>query len=999
MADLTGRDVGRYHIVEKLGQGGMATVYRAYDTRLEREVALKVIRREAIGAEYADQLHKRFEREAKSLAALDQMYIVKIFDYGDFEGSPYLVMQYVAGGMLKAVTGKPIAYAQAARLLAKIARALEYAHRRGVIHRDIKPANILMSIDGEPMLSDFGIAKLLESTEVALTGTGVGIGTPEYMAPEQGMGHPIDHRADIYALGVVFYEMVTGRKPYTADTPMAVVLMQVTQPLPRPTSFNPDLPDSVEQVLFKALAKDPSERYEDMGKFAVALEQLAAQGETPTSLAIAQPATVVTLPKPPASEIPATAPSEVSAVSVIPLAATAVSHRPPEQEAVATQVSSGSIQPDVVATQVSSGPIQLEEVATQVSSGRIQPEVVATQISTGPIQPELVTSATQVDTSLKVTRAGAQGPSTSATVVELAAARPKKSKLPLILGIAAIVVVVVTVLIIAGAAILGGGIKATQVADVPTTAPGAKIPPTEAPVVVPQNKVEVIWYVQGSDGEQSWEKNVVIPDFEKKFPNIKINLVVVPANDFVNKLQAMFKSGTPPDVWTNTGSSSLIDYVKGGMVADLTPLIDRDKFDLPDFTPAALKAITVDGRVMGLPMYSTGTYLFYNKDMFDKAGVAYPPTNWDDTNWTWDAFLEKCKVLTQTTGDPQKDVFGCNIDPWPYDQIAWLWGQNIYPESAYQTGFTDTSYLNSKSVIAAFQARQDLVWKYKYMPTPQQSTNGWGIDMFIAQKLAMELTGGWGWPSYQNIKDFRWGVAALPYGAPGRRDVVYTDPWMLSSKSVHPEEAWTFLKYLASQDVQAGWMRMTGSTPARRSLMQEWYQRFPSMTPEEVNEVMDGSMKYGHESPNHLLVRYDLLNQAMQPAMDQIFNNQAKAADVLPDANNAVVAALKSIAAENNPSGSNVKACLITDTGPVDDRSFNFMSWQGVQLGVAKFGIQGQYLESLNGQADWDKNFQAFLDQGCKLIIPVGWMLTDMTAKYAANYPDTHFSMVTWQQA
>ena len=186
MADLVGQNIGRYHVVEQLGQGGMAVVYRAYDTHLERDVAIKVIRTDMIGSAMLDQMLKRFEREAKSLAKMKHRDILNIFDYGKFEDAPYLVMEYLPGGTLKELTGSPIPYQDAAKILLPVARALEYAHKKGVLHRDVKPANILITEEGEPLLSDFGIAKILETKQtIQLTGTGSGIGTPEYMAPEQ----------------------------------------------------------------------------------------------------------------------------------------------------------------------------------------------------------------------------------------------------------------------------------------------------------------------------------------------------------------------------------------------------------------------------------------------------------------------------------------------------------------------------------------------------------------------------------------------------------------------------------------------------------------------------------------------------------------------------------------------------------------------------------------------------------------------------------------------
>lgn len=274
MSELLGQNVGRYHVIEQLGEGGMATVFKAYDTRLERNVALKVIRSNQV----QDELFlKRFEREAKALAQLSHPNIVKVLDYGDFNGQPYLVMEYISGGTLKQKLGTPMTPQQAARILAPMAHALGYAHQHKIVHRDVKPANILLTDSGEPMLSDFGIAKMLERQDnIELTGAGVGIGTPEYMAPEQGLGSKIDHRADVYALGIVLFELVTGRKPFQADTPMAVVVKQINEPLPRPRELISSLPDAVEKIIFKALQKRPEDRFQDMESFASAMESLEA---------------------------------------------------------------------------------------------------------------------------------------------------------------------------------------------------------------------------------------------------------------------------------------------------------------------------------------------------------------------------------------------------------------------------------------------------------------------------------------------------------------------------------------------------------------------------------------------------------------------------------------------------------------------------------------------------------------------------------------------------
>ena len=278
MPDLRGKSIGRYRIIKILGEGGMATVYKGFDTRLERDVAIKFIRRGQIGTDLMEEVLKRFEREAKRMAKFNHPNIVAVIDYGEFEGSPYLVMPYLPGGtlseLLKTHHGKPLPFQEAARILVPVARALEYAHEQDTIHRDVKPANILLTDKGVPLLTDFGVAKILDLEEGnTLTGMGMGIGTPTYMAPEQ-WHNKISPQTDVYSLGVVFYELVTGRVPYDANSPAALMLKQNTEPLPRPKQFVPGLPQEVERVIYKALAKDPQQRYKNMGSYASALERL-----------------------------------------------------------------------------------------------------------------------------------------------------------------------------------------------------------------------------------------------------------------------------------------------------------------------------------------------------------------------------------------------------------------------------------------------------------------------------------------------------------------------------------------------------------------------------------------------------------------------------------------------------------------------------------------------------------------------------------------------------
>lgn len=276
MTDLSGEYLGRYYLSERLGEGGMAVVYKAYDTSLDRDVAIKFIRSGAFPTDALAEVLKRFEREAKSLAKLSHPSIVKVHDYGEHEGSPYFVMEYLPGGTLKKILGEAVRWQEAVRLILPVAHGVAYAHQHGVLHRDIKPANVLITDRGEPILSDFGIAKLFEGEQTtALTGSGMAIGTPEYMAPEQWAG-VTSPQSDLYSLGIVLYEMVTGRKPYMADTPAAILIKQATEPLPSPRKFVSDLPEALELVLIKALAKEPENRYKDLKAFVGALESLIA---------------------------------------------------------------------------------------------------------------------------------------------------------------------------------------------------------------------------------------------------------------------------------------------------------------------------------------------------------------------------------------------------------------------------------------------------------------------------------------------------------------------------------------------------------------------------------------------------------------------------------------------------------------------------------------------------------------------------------------------------
>lgn len=277
--DLIGAVLGHCEIEELLGQGGMARVYRGRQSSLDRVVAIKVL------PPYyaADQdFVQRFELEARATARLSHPNIVIVHDAGEDDGRLYIIMEYIGGGTLRERMQTPMTMRDITRVVREVGGALAYAHAQGIVHRDVKPVNVLMDTNGRAVLSDFGIAKVL-ATSAAITRDGAGVGTPEYMSPEQCRGVGVDYRADIYALGVMLYEMLTGRTPFIADNYTALAHSHIYEQAPLPSTFNPRISPAVQSVILKALEKDPADRFQKATDVAVALEQ-AVESQTPVAL-------------------------------------------------------------------------------------------------------------------------------------------------------------------------------------------------------------------------------------------------------------------------------------------------------------------------------------------------------------------------------------------------------------------------------------------------------------------------------------------------------------------------------------------------------------------------------------------------------------------------------------------------------------------------------------------------------------------------------------------
>lgn len=277
---LIGKKIGKYQIVEHLGRGGMAEVYKAYQPALDRYVAIKLLH--SFLAEDKNFLN-RFQREAKAVAQLRHPNIVQLYDFDVADGIYYyVVMEFVDGDTLRdrleELNGKHqlMPLVEAIRIIREVALALSYAHSHNMVHRDVKPSNVIIDRENRVVLTDFGIAKILGSPQY--TASGGMTGTPSYISPEQGLGVPGDARSDIYSLGTMFFQLVTGRLPYEADTPVAIVLKHINDPLPVPSRFNPSLPPDIDRIIFKAMAKNPYDRYQTAEEFIVQLDQIKVGG-------------------------------------------------------------------------------------------------------------------------------------------------------------------------------------------------------------------------------------------------------------------------------------------------------------------------------------------------------------------------------------------------------------------------------------------------------------------------------------------------------------------------------------------------------------------------------------------------------------------------------------------------------------------------------------------------------------------------------------------------
>ncbi|WP_219836191.1 sugar ABC transporter substrate-binding protein [Paenibacillus sp. R14(2021)] len=401
-----------------------------------------------------------------------------------------------------------------------------------------------------------------------------------------------------------------------------------------------------------------------------------------------------------------------------------------------------------------------------------------------------------------------------------------------------------------------------------------------------KSKVEITWLVRTDPNMVDWEKDM-ISGFQKEHSNITVKLEQIPQAEIDQRLTTMISSGKVPDVWSaNWANSGFATYNKMGALLDLTPYVEKDASALAGINKNILDIYRIDGKIYGVPMLAIGSFLFYNKEIFDKAGVAYPPTNWDDTSWNYEAMRDTARKLSSDIGNADKQVFGVFNSMAPNLQ-AWGFGGDFFNPDAYTSAVMgEPAVLTNAANKEAIQFNVDLINKDKVAPnqTTIDAVNAIG-DPFLTGRVAMVINGGWGFWSYQPAK-FKWGVAPIPYHD-GRKVPLFVDPWNVSAKSKHPAESWEFIKYLI--DPKNGgkkFMEKTSATPADNTLAEQWYQQVADKTgmkAEDIKVLNEGAVKNGREADNHLIDKFSVIGNTINQTISGVWNGQKSVDDGLKE--------------------------------------------------------------------------------------------------------------------
>lgn len=375
-------------------------------------------------------------------------------------------------------------------------------------------------------------------------------------------------------------------------------------------------------------------------------------------------------------------------------------------------------------------------------------------------------------------------------------------------------------------------------------------------------------------------------DFNKLHKNITVKIIQVPYDQFDSKLQTMIAAKTQPDITTNVQFMGFKDFYVQNLVTDLTPYISKYGFDakkvgIPD---NVMSVGTVNGTIYGIPLNTFCTVLMYNKDLFDKAGVAYPPSSYEDKSWTFDKMVDDAKKLT--TGSGANATYGLIWDWTSSIQSMDYFGKGLLPSELVKTGYGTKSNFADPEVIKDIQRVADLslVDKVQPMPDVQTAMSGSnGTDPFMTGKIAMEVEGAWGLSGVNELP-FKVGVAAIPVGGNDKvRSVMYSDVYFIMKGCKHPDEAFQFLSFMASTEEQEKMVKLSGGDPPSNvNALNTYYNFFKSIDAKDMKNAISGSLPYSEECTEHLIVGASQLDNLYTNEMNVIWNGTVKAADACP---------------------------------------------------------------------------------------------------------------------
>ncbi|MDZ4720291.1 MAG: extracellular solute-binding protein [Roseiflexaceae bacterium] len=420
--------------------------------------------------------------------------------------------------------------------------------------------------------------------------------------------------------------------------------------------------------------------------------------------------------------------------------------------------------------------------------------------------------------------------------------------------------------------------------------------PPQAPAQPSKVSGTITWYMNIDAVRNKWAQDVIIPAFAKEQPNITVTLMTVPWEEFDSKLLALAAAGTPPDVFAQWGQSGGGTYFHKNLLYPIDDLIQSRGWDLSGIPPLLQRAYTFEGKIYGVPMYSLGSFIFYNKKLFDEAKVAYPPTDWNDQSWTWDEMLNRAKALTKDYGDREKGQYGfANAINDLYGGIPWLFGAEIFSKDSYDKAKITAVEFTDPKMIAAVQAKADLVTKHKISPTPAISdTISQGGGLLGSGKVAMIYGGGWEiWP-LKDLKELQWGIAAVPRQETNRIPT-FSDPWYIAKGSKNVDASFAFVQYLTTGAGQQSMALALQAPPAVQSLLPEWYKNFPTVESGALEKVYKGAIANAKETPASLLFGYGPVEDAYNQMLAPVWNGEKSAAEVIPQLQDRATEAIKNL--------------------------------------------------------------------------------------------------------